>query len=231
LYNKISGSSTAMARRQLIEVLRARGITDERVLGAMAQVPREVFIPPAFQNRAYDDDALPIECRQTISQPYTVAIMSQLLEAEPGMKVLEIGTGSGYQAAVLSMMGLSVFTVERHAELLRQASARLLSIGCNVATHLGDGTLGWSRYAPYDRIMVTAGAPDIPSSLLKQLAPDGRLIIPVGSVDDQHMHVAVRQGELAEYDVFDYGPYKFVPLIGRKGWQSEEIPGDRAGRR
>ncbi|MBC8144027.1 MAG: protein-L-isoaspartate O-methyltransferase, partial [bacterium] len=127
----------------LLDDLRRKGITDERVLNAIARIPREEFVPPTFKHRAYDDDALPIACAQTISQPFTVAMMSQLLESKREMSVLEIGTGSGYQAAVLYYMGLRVFTVERHAELLAHARERLAAVGVNVATHLGDGTVGW----------------------------------------------------------------------------------------
>jgi protein-L-isoaspartate(D-aspartate) O-methyltransferase len=210
------------ARRELLEILRGRGIVDTAVLHAIADIPREVFVSAAFKHRAYEDDALPIACGQTISQPFTVAMMTQLLEARPGMKVLEIGTGSGYQAAVLSMMGLKVFTVERHAELLAEARIRLAEIGCNVATHLGDGTLGWSTYAPYDRIIVTAGAPVIPSTLLRQLAPNGRMVIPTGDRDAQQMQVVVKIDDTNEYDVFEYGEYKFVPLVGRNAWQKDD---------
>jgi protein-L-isoaspartate(D-aspartate) O-methyltransferase len=209
------------ARLALLDILRSRGITDELVLSAIGKVPREEFVPPAFRHRAYDDDALPIDCSQTISQPYTVAVMSQSLEARTGMSVLEIGTGSGYQAAVLWHMGLRVFTVERHQDLLRQARERFERIGCSIASHLGDGTLGWSAFAPYDRIIVTAGAPEIPSALLKQLAPDGRLVIPIGDFVNQTMQVAVKVGDSAQYDLFEYGNFKFVPLIGRRGWQKE----------
>jgi protein-L-isoaspartate(D-aspartate) O-methyltransferase len=216
-------TSQHSARQELLNKLKERGIEDPTVLHAIAQVPREEFVAPAFRHRAYDDDALPIEQSQTISQPFTVAAMSQYLESKPGMSVLEIGTGSGYQAAVLWFMGLRVFTVERHAELLHQARTRLERLGCNVASHLGDGTLGWSAFAPYDRIIVTAGAPSIPSTLLRQLAPDGRLVIPVGGSDEQQLQVIVRLGDRNEYDVFDYGEFRFVPLIGRKGWGSEPM--------
>lgn len=215
-----------MARSELIEMLRERGITDERVLQAISLVPREVFTPSAFQQRAYEDSALPISCGQTISQPYTVAMMTQLLEAQPGMKVLEIGTGSGYQAAVLHAMGMKVFSIERHADLLADARRNLEKIGANVATHLGDGTLGWSSYAPYDRIIVTAGAPRIPSPLLRQLAPDGRLVIPIGNRDLQRMEVAIKVGDTNEYDLYDYGEFKFVPLIGRNAWDKDQPPGN-----
>jgi protein-L-isoaspartate(D-aspartate) O-methyltransferase len=215
---------TAQARRELADALRQRGVRDERVLRAIVSLPREEFVPPGFRNRAYDDDALPISCGQTISQPFTVAMMTELLEAEQGMSVLEIGTGSGYQAAVLCFMGLRVFTVERHVELLQQARENLIRVGCNVATHLGDGSVGWSTYAPYDRIIVTAGAPDIPGALLKQLAPDGRMVIPIGDQSAQKMQVVIRLGDTNQYDVFEHGDFKFVPLIGRNAWQKDEAP-------
>ncbi len=221
-YENNSLSGTAQARLGLIQTLREKGITDENVLQAINRVPRELFVPDAFQARAYDDSALPIECQQTISQPYTVAVMSQQLEAKEGMKVLEIGTGSGYQAAVLYFMGLRVFTIERHEKLLETARKRLNKLNCNVAMLAGDGSLGWSTYAPYDRIIVTAGAPEIPQSLLKQLAPNGRLVIPVGARESQRLQVVVRDGEENQYDVYDCGEFKFVPLIGRKAWKIDD---------
>ena len=220
-----SSGSSQHARQGLLDELRAKGINDERVLQAIARIPREEFVPSTFRHRAYDDDALPIACAQTISQPYTVAMMSQLLEAKPDMSVLEIGTGSGYQAAVLFYMGLRVFTVERHAELLAQARERLSRIGVNVATHLGDGTVGWSQFAPYDRIIVTAGAPEVPTALLKQLAPNGRLVVPVGDTASQMMKVVTRRGDSDEFDTADAGSFKFVPLIGREGWRKEDLGG------
>jgi protein-L-isoaspartate(D-aspartate) O-methyltransferase len=220
-----SSGPSQNAAKALVDDLRAKGITDERVLQAIARIPREEFVPPTFRHRAYDDDALPIACAQTISQPYTVAMMSQLLEARPDMSVLEIGTGSGYQAAVLFFMGLRVFTVERHAELLAQARERLGRIGANVASHLGDGTLGWSQFAPYDRIMVTAGAPQVPGALLRQLAPNGRLVVPVGGTSSQSMLVVTRIGDTDEYDQVEAGNFKFVPLIGRGGWSKEDLGG------
>ncbi len=216
-----STAATASARAELIDHLRESGIRDERVLHAIAMVPREEFVQDAFRHRAYEDSALPIACGQTISQPYTVAMMTQLLEAEPGMKVLEVGTGSGYQAAVLHTLGLKVFTIERHFELLQNARAVFQKLGYNIASHLGDGTLGWSTFAPYDRIVVTAGAPDIPTSLLRQLAPDGRLVIPIGGRQQQRMQAAIKIGDTSQYDVFDYGEFKFVPLVGRNAWDQE----------
>lgn len=209
-------------RRLMIEDLRARGITDDNVLRAMGLVPRENFVESAFRERAYTDSALPIGSGQTISQPYTVAAMSQALQPEPGVSVLEVGTGSGYQAAILCMMGLRVFSIERHRALLDQARMNLAGIGCSVSLHHGDGSVGWSLNAPYDRIMVTAGAPNVPMVLLKQLAPGGRLIIPTGERDHQRMEVVVRIGDSNQYDVFDMGEYRFVPLIGRSGWDDGE---------
>ncbi len=226
--HRSGAASTVAARQALIEGLRERGITDENVLRAILTVPREEFVPNAFRHRAYEDGALPISCNQTISQPFTVALMSQYLEASEGMSVLEVGTGSGYQAAVLCMMGLRVFSVERHAELLQLARERLDRVKCNVATYLGDGTLGWSSFAPYDRIIVTAGAPTIPPALLKQLAPNGRLVIPIGDRATQQMQLVVRHGDMAEYDVFEFGECKFVPLVGRGGWNGEEAQRERS---
>jgi protein-L-isoaspartate(D-aspartate) O-methyltransferase len=225
MLNRELVSRFSIDRQEMVENLRARGIVDEAVLGAIARIPREEFVPSAFRTRAYEDDALPIACNQTISQPYTVARMTELLEVEPGMKVLEVGTGSGYQAAVLATMGAKVFTIERHAELLRQARESLARAGCNVATHLGDGTLGWMTYAPYDRIIVTAGAPEVPMSLLRQLAPDGRLLIPTGGRDAQRMQMAIKVGDANQYDLYDYGEFKFVPLIGRNAWEREGLGG------
>lgn len=218
-------SQTSAERQSMIDDLRARGIDDERVLHAMSLVPREDFVEPTFRARAYSDSALPIGSGQTISQPFTVAAMSQALQAEPGMSVLEIGTGSGYQAAVLAMMGLRVFSIERHRALYDRARSTLERLGYKVSLLHGDGSVGWSLNAPYDRIIVTAGAPEVPTVLLKQLAPDGRLVIPIGDRSTQRMEVIVRHGELSEYDVFDYGEYRFVPLIGRTGWS--EAKGDR----
>lgn len=219
-------TQSSAERRSMIEDLRTRGITDERVLQAMSLIPREDFVEPTFRTRAYSDSALPIGAGQTISQPYTVASMSQALEAEPGMSVLEIGTGSGYQAAVLSLMGLRVYSIERHRALHERARATLEHLGCNVSLLHGDGSVGWSLNSPYDRIIVTAGAPEVPTVLLKQLAPDGRLVIPIGDRTTQRMEVVVRHGDRSEYDVFDYGEYRFVPLIGRTGWSGGEEGGE-----
>jgi len=204
----------------MIEAARRNGVNASAVLDALARVPREPFVLPAFRARAYEDTALPIICGQTISQPSTVGLMTQLLELEPGMKVLEVGTGSGYQAAVLAAMGARVFTIERHAELFAQARTVIASLGLNVAFHRGDGSIGWSAYAPYDRIIVTAGAPDVPPQLLAQLAVGGRMVIPVGGRERQRMHVVLRDSEGC--NVYDHGEFAFVPLIGHTGWASPE---------
>jgi protein-L-isoaspartate(D-aspartate) O-methyltransferase len=200
----------------MIALLKERGISDERLLASMAKVPRHVFVPPPFTNRAYDDSALPIGMMQTISQPYTVAFMTQALEVKPGDKVLEVGTGSGYQAAILAEMGARVFTIERHRELLSRAQKVLDRLGYRVASKVGDGTVGWSEFAPYDGIIVTAAAPDVPEPLLKQLADGGRLVIPVGDLDVQNLLVVTRHGE--DYERKEAFGFKFVPLVGKLGW-------------
>src|SRR5438045_3547718 len=167
-------------RMHLVDELRARGIRDERVLSAIAAVPREKFLSQEFAYRAYEDSALPIGEGQTISQPFAVAYQSQALTLKPGEKVLEIGTGSGYQAAILAEMGVRVFTIERHIHLLETARKRLDALGYHkVISRAGDGTRGWEEYAPFDAVIVTAGAPDVPESLAKQLsATGGRMVIP-----------------------------------------------------
>lgn len=208
------------ASRHLMEELRAKGITDSRVLQGIARTPRQEFVPAGFRRRAYENEALPIDCGQTISQPFTVAYMTQLLHPRKGMKVLEIGTGSGYQAAVLYNMGVNVWSVERIPELLREARERFERLGIRVATHLGDGTLGWNNFAPYDGIIVTAGAPTVPGTLVKQLTIGGLLIIPVGDKTMQRLEVIRRVSE-DEYEVEDHGEFRFVPLIGRRGWGEE----------
>lgn len=202
----------------LVGELRQMGIGDERVLAAMASVPREQFVVPALRSRAYDNSALPIGCQQTISQPYTVAFMTSQLRVQPGDKILEIGTGSGYQAAVLAQLGARVFTVERHAELYHSTRKLLDALGFTIAMRLGDGTLGWSEFAPYNGIIVTAGSPDVPPTLTKQLAIGGRLVIPVGTRDTQTLYVITRTGE-DDFHGEELSDFRFVPLIGREGWK------------
>ncbi|MBM4168186.1 MAG: protein-L-isoaspartate(D-aspartate) O-methyltransferase [Ignavibacteria bacterium] len=206
-------------RRELIGSLRDKGITDEKTLDAMMRVERHLFVMDAFVNRAYEDTALPISKSQTISQPYTVAFMTQLLAPKASDKVLEIGTGSGYQAAILAELGCRVFTIERHYELHLQARNLLERLGYRVATRSGDGTVGWSEFAPYDGVLVTAAAPDVPPALLQQLAIGGRLVIPIGDLDTQQLHVVTKLEDGVATKMIN--GFKFVPLIGKQGWNSK----------
>jgi protein-L-isoaspartate(D-aspartate) O-methyltransferase len=200
--------------------LRRRGIADERTLAAMAKVPRQLFVPANLRENAYDDRALPIECRQTISQPYIVAWMTELLQLRGNERVLEIGTGSGYQTAVLAALCREVVTVERHEHLSLQARSRLEQLGfTNVEFHVGDGTLGWPDRAPYDACLVAAASPGVPSALTDQLAANGRLVIPIGSEAEQDMVVVTKseEGRLSEKS---HGGCRFVKLIGEQGWHA-----------
>ncbi len=206
------------ARLRLVERLRGQGIADARVLDAIGAIPRERFVPEALRGQAYEDVRLPIGLGQTISAPWTVARMSELLAAPKGSKVLEIGTGSGYQAAVLAAMGLIVFSVERHADLARTAAERLRAMGLlNVSVHHFDGTYGWAAWAPYRSIIVTAAGPEIPATLVKQLDDGGRLVMPLVRDGQQRLVVASRglAGVLATQD---HGAADFVPLVGRYGF-------------
>ncbi|MCC8193945.1 MAG: protein-L-isoaspartate(D-aspartate) O-methyltransferase [Deltaproteobacteria bacterium] len=204
--------------RMVREQIAARGIRDAAVLRAMSTVPRHLFVEEALVSQAYGDYPLPIGYGQTISQPYVVALMSELLEAQKGMRILEIGTGSGYQAAVLDAMGLDVYTVERLRELYFKASSlfmrlRLLSIRMK----LDDGTLGWPEAGPYDRIIVTAGGPEVPEPLLEQLADPGILVIPVGAERTSQRLVQVcKQGGKVTMDTRN--SVAFVDLVGKHGW-------------
>jgi protein-L-isoaspartate(D-aspartate) O-methyltransferase len=198
--------------------LARRGIRDPAVLAVMGQVCREHFVPPALAEHAYDDSALPIAAGQTISQPYIVAAMAEGAEVRPGDRVLEVGTGSGYGAAVLRGLGAQVVTIERHPELAEIAAANLAAAGADdVLVVLGDGSLGWPDLAPYDAIVVTAAGPKTPPSLVAQLAERGRLVMPVGARDGAQQLVRVRRRglDLAEEDL---GPVAFVPLLGAEGW-------------
>lgn len=203
-------------KKTLVESLWSKGIKDENLLKAIYRVPREKFISSALRKYAYDDNALPIECAQTISQPFTVAYMTQVLGVKKGDKVLEIGTGSGYQAAVLCELGAHVYSIERIEKLYENAKNLLSELDYNIHFKLDDGSLGWEEYAPFDKIIVTAGAPNIPQSLLEQLNVGGRLVIPVGSQESQRLYVVNRNEKGFEKRNYEY--FKFVPLIGEEGW-------------
>jgi protein-L-isoaspartate(D-aspartate) O-methyltransferase len=211
-----------IARKRMVEAqLVARGIKDQRVIDAMLRVPRHLFVAEAMAAQAYSDSPLPIGEKQTISQPYMVALMSELLRLAGGEKVLEIGTGSGYQAAVLATLGARVYTVERHRPLALQARRVLDSLGMlNVNLKIGDGSDGWPEEAPFDAIMVTAGAPEIPETLLRQLAIGGRLVIPVGSQYEQILKRVTRTADGYQYE--QSVGCRFVRLVGKSGWSVEE---------
>ena len=210
------------AQQRLVAHLRRQGIQDEAVLAAIGRVPRELFVAPDYRHLAYDDEALPIAAGQSISQPIVVATMTQALKVRPGLRVLEIGTGSGYQAAVLAEVGTQVVSLERLAALATQAGELLQHLGYDlVQVHEGDGTRGWLAGAPYDRVIVTAAAPQIPPALVEQLAAAGRLVAPVGSLREQELVVLVKQasGELHRAQL---GSVRFVPLVGAEGWSEEQ---------
>jgi len=202
-------------RNQLADKLREKGIADARVLQAIAQVPRHLFLDSSFEGFAYQDKAFPIAAGQTISQPYTVAWQSQLLRVAPGHTVLEIGTGSGYQTAVLCAMGVKVYSIERQRELFKLTSRLLPELGYTPKKLMfGDGYKGWPEQAPYDGVLVTAGAPFIPQALLAQVKIGGRLIIPLGE-KEQIMTELVRVSE-TKFEKYEHGPCKFVPLLENK---------------
>lgn len=204
-------------RKVLVDELVSRGIRGQRILKAFEAVPRHLFIDTALSHRAYEDTALPIEMGQTISQPFTVAKQTELMDVESGDKVLEIGTGSGYQAAILCEMGARVFSVERHDKLYDRSREILYKLGYRPTLKCGDGTMGWSAYAPYMAIVVTAGAPVIPETLKAQLDIGGRLVVPVGDEEKQAMYRITRKGA-DNYEEEKFSIFKFVPLIGRQGW-------------
>jgi protein-L-isoaspartate(D-aspartate) O-methyltransferase len=215
-------SDYSIARRNMVDrQLKARGIKDPRVLAAVGQIPRHLFVEDAFASQAYGDFPLPIGEKQTISQPYMVGLMSEALLLTGKEKVLEIGTGSGYQAAVLAKLAGRVFSVERIPALARRARRILDSIGCgSINIKVTDGTLGWEDEAPFDAIVVTAGAPSVPDCYLRQLAIGGRLVIPVGDMGVQVLKRITRIGEnnFSEEQLVDC---RFVPLLGKLGWREE----------
>jgi protein-L-isoaspartate(D-aspartate) O-methyltransferase len=208
------------------EQIERRGIRHPGVLHAMRTVPRHLFVPPELQEQAYDDGALGIGSGQTISQPYIVALMTSLLALQGDENVLEVGTGSGYQAAILSYLSATVHTVERHADLARAAAMRLRSLGIdNVFVHEGDGSEGWPEAAPYQAIMVTAAAPSLPKALADQLDVGGRLILPVGVRRSQELQLWQRENDHLDYESII--PVAFVPLRGKYGWRDEDWIEDR----
>ena len=207
-------------RNILIDELEAKGISDQNVLKALRAIEREKFVPATMQNNAYRDIALPIGYGQTISQPYTVALMTQELKVNKGDRILEIGTGSGYQAAILYKMGAIVYSIERNFDLFRNAQKIFDNLGIRVSTKCGDGTIGWSEYSPFNAIIVTAGSPDIPESLKKQLTIGGRLVIPVGNKQTQTLKVITRTSE-EEFKIESIPEFAFVPLIGREAWEKD----------
>ena len=205
-------------RADLVEELREKGIHDERVLAAIGKVPRHLFVEPALRSRAYRDEALPIGLKQTISQPFTVAYQTMMLAPGSGERILEVGTGSGYQAAILSEMGVRIFSIERHRALHERSRAILKDLGYRVVTRFGDGSQGWAAAAPFDDIIVTAAAPEVPQALLEQLRrPEegrtgGRLVVPVGGENGQTMtHVTCLGPD--RYDYQETHTFRFVPLV------------------
>ncbi len=206
-----------LARHRLVRELEGHGITDGRVLEAIARVPRHRFVPAAAVTAAYDDSSLPIGEGQTISQPFIVALMTELLRLTGSERVLEIGTGSGYQTAILSELAREVYTIERLERLASRAREQLEDLGCsNVHFIVGDGTFGLAEHAPYDGIIVTAASPGVPGRLLDQLAPRGRLVIPVGDRHDQVLRRVTRLD--GHYHVDDHCAVRFVPLVGEHAW-------------
>jgi protein-L-isoaspartate(D-aspartate) O-methyltransferase len=206
-------------RRRLVEALQERGVRDLAVLRAFDLTPRHLFVPTAMRHRAYEDSALPIGNGQTISQPSTHAKYLELLALTGKERVLEVGTGSGYQTVLLSHLASQVFSIERVGTLVTQARDAIRAAEApNVSLLSGDGTLGWREYAPYDAILVTAGSPTVPTPLAEQLQEGGRLLIPIGDREEQILALFIKRG--AELERRDIGPARFVPLIGKYGWPS-----------
>lgn len=206
-------------RSQLVATLQEKGIRDLSVLHAIGQVPRHLFVPVSVRHRAYEDSALPIASGQTISQPFIQALYLEVIALTGKERVLEIGTGSGYQTALLSLLAGSVFSVERISGLAQSARAALDAAGArNVSVFVGDGTLGWRPYSPYDAILVSAASPDIPKPLLEQLAPGGRMVIPIGDRRIQTLNVIRREGD--SFSVSTAGDARFVPLLGQFGFRN-----------
>ena len=214
------------ARRRLVETIRAKGITNPAVLRAFEMTPRHAFVPTGLYHRAYDDAPLPIGAGQTISQPSIHAKYLELLSLKGHERVLEIGTGSGYQTVLLAHLAAQVFSIERIASVMEQGRANIQRAGVkNVSLLVGDGTVGWRAHAPYDAILVSAGSPKVPEPLVEQLAEGGKLIIPVGGQDEQELVMFIKKGnELIRESVL---PVRFVPLVGTHGWREN---GEQGGR-
>jgi protein-L-isoaspartate(D-aspartate) O-methyltransferase len=207
-------------REELVNILKGKGITNERVLEAFKKVERHLFVPDVMKHHAYKDVALPIGYGQTISQPYTVAYMTQALDAPVNSKILEIGTGSGYQAAIMYAMGARVFTIERNYDLYNHALSVFDKMNYKIASRCSDGTIGWEEFSPYDGIIVTAGGPTVPVSLKKQLAVGGKLVIPVGDKQIQTLNIITKESE-DNFTTREVPYFAFVPLIGKDGWNEK----------
>jgi protein-L-isoaspartate(D-aspartate) O-methyltransferase len=202
-------------RNMMVDDLRKKGIKDEKVLFAINSVPRHLFMDSSFIKFAYKDQAFPISAGQSISQPYTVAVQTELLSVEPMHKILEVGTGSGYQAAVLAELGAKVYTIERHKELYLKSQMLLTSLNYRIHFFYGDGYQGLPTYGPFDRIIITAAAPHVPEILLEQLKTGGRLVLPLGTINAQTMTMIEKTGE-KEFRTTQHGSFVFVPMLGGK---------------
>jgi len=219
-----SSDDVALLREDMVErQIAARGVRDRRVLAAMREIPRDRFVEPALAPRAYEDGPLAIGIGQTISQPYIVALMSEALGLVGTERVLEVGTGSGYGAAVLGRLAREVYTIERHPMLADRAASRLAGLGfCNVHVSVGDGTLGLPEQAPFEAVVVTASGPRVPPALLEQLAIGGRIVIPVGEHQDHQRLMRIDRQSRVQYEAVDLGGVAFVPLVGAEGWEQKD---------
>jgi protein-L-isoaspartate(D-aspartate) O-methyltransferase len=211
----------SLKRKELVEKLIHSDIRDKNVLDAIGKVKREFFVNEEFKKYAYDNSALPINCNQTISQPYTVAFMTELLELKDGDKILEIGTGSGYQSAILKELGVEVYSIEKYEELYLKAKKTLESLNYKVNLVCGDGSIGWNEFAPFDGIIVTAGSPKVPDILVDQLSFGGRLVIPIGDSNVQKIWQVKKIKKNGDYklDIQKFSDFKFVPLQWEEGWK------------